>query len=384
MAPPAHRGASGRAADPRRLRLPRADAPDNAITRARDAELGPRCSRRCPHTTIDASELRVGLPAGQMGNSEVGHLNIGAGRVVYQDFTRIDHAIATGEFAAQSGAARRRRRRASRRRGRCTCWASLSPGGVHSHERQIAAMVELAAAAARRASASTRFSTAATRRRRARARRSHSWTASARGIAGARIASICGRYYAMDRDQRWERVAPRVRPAGRRRAPFAAGVGRRRRSTPPTRAARPTSSCSRPRSSTPPARAATMADGDVVVFMNFRADRARQMTRALTDPAFDGFPRAPRAAARALRVPHELRRRVRATCRSRSRRSRSRTASANTSRSSGSTQLRIAETEKYAHVTYFFNGGVEAVYPGRGPHPGAVAEGRHLRPASRR
>src|SRR5882757_6479367 len=121
----------------------RADAPDNAITRATMPNWN-RLLATCPHTTIDASELRVGLPEGQMGNSEVGHLNIGAGRVIYQDFTRIDVAIANGEFAANpvlAGAV------ATARDHRRTLHVLglLSPGGVHSHERQIAAMVAMAA-----------------------------------------------------------------------------------------------------------------------------------------------------------------------------------------------------------------------------------------------
>ena len=184
-----------------------------------------------------------------MGNSEVGHLNIGAGRVVYQDFTRIDRAIETGEFArnpALAGAiatARRERRR-------CTCWACVSPGGVHSHERQIAAMVEMAARRRRAARARARVS-----------RRPRHAAAERRGVAahfidrvcaahpGCRIADIVGRYYAMDRDQRWDRVAAGVRPDRRRRRAVSRAATRRPRWPPPTRAARTTSSSSRPRSS---------------------------------------------------------------------------------------------------------------------------------------
>src|SRR5438874_10091350 len=117
----------------------RPDAPDNAIARARMPNWN-RLLATCPHTTIDASELRVGLPHGQMGNSEVGHLNIGAGRVVYQDFTRIDVAIESGEFAKNPvlvGAVA-----TSREKGRALhVLGLLSPGGVHSHERPIAAIV---------------------------------------------------------------------------------------------------------------------------------------------------------------------------------------------------------------------------------------------------
>src|SRR5438045_5250750 len=114
----------------------RPDAPDNAITRARMPNWN-HLLAACPHTTIDASELRVGLPHGQMGNSEVGHLNIGAGRVVYQDFTRIDVAIRDGEFARNPALAAAVET-ARRNGGTVHVLGLLSPGGVHSHERQIA------------------------------------------------------------------------------------------------------------------------------------------------------------------------------------------------------------------------------------------------------
>ena len=274
-------------------------APDNAIAHARDAALDAACSPRAPHTTIDASELHVGLPEGQMGNSEVGHLNIGAGRVVYQDFTRIDHAIATGEFARQSGAGRGGRRRARGAANALHVLGLLSPGGVHSHERQIAAMVELAAAARRaRASACTRSSTAATRRRAAPPRRSRSWTACARATrarASRRSSAATTRWTATSAGSAsrppttcWStasRRSPRNPPRPRSTAAYARGES--------DEFVQATAVVA------PGARPATMADGDVVVFMNFRADRARQMTRALTDPAFAGFPRSrvPRLAA---------------------------------------------------------------------------------------
>jgi 2,3-bisphosphoglycerate-independent phosphoglycerate mutase len=122
----------------------RDDAPDNAITRA-DAPNWRRLLATCPHTTIDASELRVGLPEGQMGNSEVGHLNIGAGRVIYQDYTRIDVAIRDGQFVHNQALGDAVE---AARAGDATLHVLglLSPGGVHSHERQVAAMVDMAAA----------------------------------------------------------------------------------------------------------------------------------------------------------------------------------------------------------------------------------------------
>src|SRR6476469_7573970 len=181
----------------------RADAPDNAIARA-DAPHWRRLLATCPHTTIDASEQGVGLPEGQMGNSEVGHLNIGAGRIVYQDFTRIDVAIRDGQFA-RNPVLRDAVDTARRGDAALHVLGLLSPGGVHSHERQIAAMVELAGAAVpvrvhafldgrdtppRSAAASLAFMDATCARQK-----------------DARIASLCGRYYAMDRDQRFDRTA---------------------------------------------------------------------------------------------------------------------------------------------------------------------------------
>ncbi len=338
----------------------REPAPDNAISNARMPHWR-QLLATAPHTTIDASELRVGLPEGQMGNSEVGHLNIGAGRVIYQDYTRIDVAIADGTFAANpvlAGAADA----AARNGGALHVLGLLSPGGVHSHERQLAAMVDLAAArGVTRILVHAFLDGRDTPPRSAAASLSFMQAACARH-PGARIASIVGRYYAMDRDQRWERVAPAYALLVDGVAPFtvaspqaaldaAYARGENDEFVQATAIADAAGHASR------------IADGDVVVFMNFRADRAREMTRALTDPAFAGFPRdrVPRLAAyvcltsygdefAALPVafaPQSIRNGFGEYLAAR-----------------GLTQLRIAETEKYAHVTYFFNGGVEIAYPG--------------------
>jgi 2,3-bisphosphoglycerate-independent phosphoglycerate mutase len=338
----------------------RDDAPDNAITRA----VTPRWQsllETCPHATIDASELRVGLPEGQMGNSEVGHLNIGAGRVVYQDFTRIDVAIRDGQFVrnpvlldavetARAGGAT------------LHVLGLLSPGGVHSHERQLAAMVVMAASAGvanvavhafldgrdtppRSAGASLRFMEDVCGR-----------------YANARIASLCGRYYAMDRDQRWERAAPAYRLLVDGAAEYVAASAREGLEA---AYARGESDEFVQATAIADARGTTtaMRDGDVVVFMNFRADRARQLTRALTDPAFDGFARS--------RVPRLARFVCLTNYGDEFKRLPVAFAPQVVANGFGEYlarlhlhQLRIAETEKYAHVTYFFNGGSEAVYPG--------------------
>jgi 2,3-bisphosphoglycerate-independent phosphoglycerate mutase len=338
----------------------RADAPDNAITRTAMPNWK-RLLATCPHTTIDASELRVGLPEGQMGNSEVGHLNIGAGRVVYQDFTRIDVAIASGEFAdnpALADAVATARRNGST----LHVLGLLSPGGVHSHERQIAAMVEMAAGGgAPKVCVQAFLDGRDTPPRSAAASLAYMEAICAKHPA-ARVASICGRYYAMDRDKRWDRTAAAYEMLVDGEAAYTAKTPREGLDAAYARGesdefVKPTAIVDGK------GRPARMEDGDVVIFMNFRADRARQMTRALTDPAFDGFARR--------RVP-QLGRFVCLTSYGEefaglpvafppqsvkngfgeylARR--------------GLTQLRLAETEKYAHVTYFFNGGIEASYPG--------------------
>jgi 2,3-bisphosphoglycerate-independent phosphoglycerate mutase len=338
----------------------REDAPDNAITRA-NAPHWRELLATCPHTTLDASELRVGLPEGQMGNSEVGHLNIGAGRVVYQDFTRIDVAIRDGQFArnpALLGAVD-----AAHTHGATLhVLGLLSPGGVHSHERQIAAMVGMAAAAGVRRIAVHAFLDGRDTPPRSAAESLDAMEAVCARHSNARIASLCGRYYAMDRDKRWERTAAAYALLVDGTAAHVARSARQGLEQAYARGesdefVQATAIVDRDGAPT------RMEDGDVVVFMNFRADRARQLTRALTDPDFDGFvrPRLPQLRAfvtltsygdefKALPVAF---------------------APQTVDNSFGEylsrlhlTQLRIAETEKYAHVTYFFNGGSEAVYPG--------------------
>jgi 2,3-bisphosphoglycerate-independent phosphoglycerate mutase len=182
----------------------RDNAPDNAVTRAEKPNWN-RLWREHPHTTIDASELAVGLPRGQMGNSEVGHLNIGAGRVIYQEFTRIDRAIETGEFA-RNPALVDAVATARQNRARLHVLGLVSPGGVHSHEKQIAAMVAMAAdGGAPRVAVHAFLDGRDTPPRSAGASLRYLSEACA-AHDDCRIADIVGRYYAMDRDQRWERI----------------------------------------------------------------------------------------------------------------------------------------------------------------------------------
>ncbi len=338
----------------------REPTPDNAIAKAVKPNWD-RLLASCPHTSIDASELAVGLPQGQMGNSEVGHLNIGAGRVVYQDFTRIDRAIETGEFARNK--ALLDAVAATRANGTTLHVLGLvSPGGVHSHERQIAAMVELAAAnGAPRVCVHAFLDGRDTPPQSAGPSLASLQQVCARH-PNARIVSLVGRYYAMDRDRRWERLAEAYDLLVDGRAPHTAA----------SVASGLAAAYARGENDEfvhatairePGAPNTTIADGDAVVFMNFRADRARQLTRALTDASFADFPRrrVPKLAAfvcltsygdefRDLPVaflPQSVANGFGAYI-----------------ASLGLTQLRIAETEKYAHVTYFFSGGVETPFPG--------------------
>jgi 2,3-bisphosphoglycerate-independent phosphoglycerate mutase len=315
----------------------------------------------CPHTTIDASEKWVGLPSHQMGNSEVGHMNIGAGRVVYQDYTRIENAIETGEFSRNRVLLRAVE--TARGAGRALhVLGLLSPGGVHSHESQIHAMLEMAARGGVKDIRVHAFLDGRdTPPRSARASLIALQEKFTQLTVGA-AASICGRYYAMDRDRRWERVEPAWRlvtngESGFQAATAVAGLDAAYARGETDEFVKPTAIVS------PGAAPARMNDGDAVVFMNFRADRARQMSAALTDNGFAGFQRGrvpslgyfctlasygadfghvptafePQSVANGF---GEYISRL------------------------GLKQLRIAETEKYAHVTYFFNGGSETPYPG--------------------
>ena len=311
----------------------------------------------CPHTFIDASEKWVGLPRDQMGNSEVGHMNIGAGRVVYQDYTRIENAIETGEFFRNPALVKAVD--SARAAGRALhVLGLLSPGGVHSHESQVHALIDMAARAGVKdirvhafldgrdtPPKSAEASLAALERKCA-------------GLGSGRIASICGRYYAMDRDHRWERVQAAYDLLTQGKAEY-----RARTAVEGLRAAYARGESDEFVKATAIDGAPGMNDGDAVVFMNFRADRARQLTRALTAAGFDGFARGrfPRlgyfctlasygedfAHLPAAFPPQNVS-----------------GGFGEYLSAQGLQQLRIAETEKYAHVTYFFNGGVETPYAG--------------------
>jgi 2,3-bisphosphoglycerate-independent phosphoglycerate mutase len=337
----------------------REECADNAICQARKPHWN-FFWKTCPHTTINASEKWVGLPTAQMGNSEVGHMNIGAGRVIYQDYTRIEADIASGEFF-KNPVLKRAVDTARTNRSALHILGLLSPGGVHSHEAQIAAMVEMAARAGLKNICVHAFLDGRDTPPRS-ARASLEFMRDKCSQAGAgRIASIVGRYYAMDRDQRWERVEAAydliTQGKGAYTAPDAVAALE-------AAYARGENDEFVKATAIVPAgdKAARMNDGDVCVFMNFRADRARQMTRALTDDAFAGFKRAyvPKLGFFCTLTSYGEDFKMPAAYAPQS----IANGFGEYIAKQGLRQLRIAETEKYAHVTYFFNGGIETPNPG--------------------
>ncbi|HEU0071673.1 MAG TPA: 2,3-bisphosphoglycerate-independent phosphoglycerate mutase [Alphaproteobacteria bacterium] len=326
---------------------------DDAIRNAKTPNL---CAlgESSPHGLLNASELFVGLPTGQMGNSEVGHMNLGAGRVVMQELPRIDAAIADGslkvspvlaDFVAKLKASG----------GVCHLMGLISDGGVHSHQDQIAALARYVGEAGVKVVVHAFLDGRDTP------------PSSAKGFVEkfetdihgkAAIGTVSGRYYAMDRDKRWDRVELAYKALM-----FAEGqtAAEAQTAIDISYAAGKTDEFMLP---TILPGYEGMKDGDGILMGNFRADRAREILAALLDPAFDGFARAktPRFAAAlglveyssslgklmgvlfpATPLSHIL---------------------GEVLAAAGKTQLRIAETEKYAHVTFFFNGGEEKQFPG--------------------
>jgi 2,3-bisphosphoglycerate-independent phosphoglycerate mutase len=333
----------------------RETADDNAIARARTPNWH-RLMARWPHSHLQASEHYVGLPDGQMGNSEVGHTNIGAGRVVLQDLPRIDAAIAEGNLAAMP-ALNHLIVKLQETHGTAHLIGLMSPGGVHSHQSQIAALARIlgdsglpVAVHALLDGRDTPPTAAISHLKR--------FQEEFAGVRNLRIASLCGRYYAMDRDKRWDRVEKAY-------LTIVGGAGQT--ANDPAQAIEAAYDRGETDEFIPPTAIAGyhgMQDGDGLLIANFRADRVREIAGALLDPDFSGFPRAKRVAFAAavglveystelnrflatLFPPDQL----------------NDTFGELVSRA-GLTQLRIAETEKYAHVTFFFNGGRETVFSG--------------------
>jgi len=328
------------------------NAPQQAPTPNLDALMA-----RCTHSRLEASGRAVGLPDGYMGNSEVGHLNIGAGRVVYQDMTRIDMAVEDGSFTTnpalcdlltavrQSG-------------GRLHLAGLLSDGGVHSHIRHLLALCDMA----HKAGVPVRIHCIMD----GRDTSPHSGIDFVRLLAmhiktqpQARIASLVGRFYAMDRDKRWERVktawdlmvhgqgSPADDAVSAVEASYAVDV---------------TDEFLRPVCCGMDGDTAGMADGDGLFLFNFRADRMRELAQAFLDANFSGFERGhvPALAGMASMTAYEASFHIPVAFPKQA----LALGLGEIVSQAGLRQLRLAETEKYAHVTYFFNGGIEEPFPG--------------------
>lgn len=334
----------------------REDAPDNAISAANTPNLDALWNQY-PHTLVNGSGEAVGLPDGQMGNSEVGHVNLGAGRVVYQDLTRISKAIADGDFrknpvltAAIDGAVSNDKA--------IHIMGLLSPGGVHSHEDHILAMVDLAAEKGAKTVYVHGFLDGRdTPPRSAKPTLERFENRFAQAGTG-RFASICGRYFAMDRDKRWDRIEQAWQL-------LVDGKGKHHAGSSEDALANAYERGERDEFVAPTVigDAAPINDGDAVFFMNFRADRARQLSHAFLDENFDGFKRSrkPKLSQFVMLTEYDAELKGGAVA--------YQPESLNNVLGEwlakhDKTQLRISETEKYAHVTFFFSGGREQEFKG--------------------
>ena len=323
--------------------------PGNAVSLARTPVFDELWAQY-PHTTLRTCGRAVGLPDGQMGNSEVGHLNLGAGAVVRQDLVRIDDAIADGSFATNEVLLA-----ALANAARVHLIGLVSDGGVHSSLEHLRALIELARASADDGAAV--FVHAFTDGRDTLPHSGVGFLEQLERQPGARVGSVLGRYWAMDRDRRWERTQRAYDLLIHRRAAHTASSG-----VEAMRAAYERGETDEFVEPTLIVADAAIAPGDSVIAFNFRPDRMRQLTRALAEPAFTEIDRggaAPLARYATLTeyeegwpypvaFPPE----------------RPATSLAATIAASGARQLHAAETEKYPHVTYFFNGGVEAPQSG--------------------
>ena len=330
-------------------------APDNAIARANTPNYT-RLLATCPHALLEASGHAVGLPKGQMGNSEVGHMNIGAGRVVAQDLPRIDVAIEDGSLARRPVLLSLLEKAKSFKRA-VHIMGLMSPGGVHCHQDHIAALVKIANQAGVPV-----FVHAFLDGRDTPPKSAGGFVAKflddIAGLAGVRLATLSGRFYAMDRDQRWDRVERcynAIIDASARRFDDAGAA------IESSYAEDVTDEFLVP---CVLGDYAGVEDGDVLLFANFRADRAREISAALLDRGFDGFERSRIASFGAAAGLTEYSDHLRTLMGAVFPPEDVRETLGEVVARSGLKQLRIAETEKYAHVTFFLNGGREQVFQG--------------------
>ncbi|WP_262140471.1 2,3-bisphosphoglycerate-independent phosphoglycerate mutase [Pseudomonas sp. Marseille-Q5117] len=332
------------------------DSPEsNAVFAAKKPVLD-RLWATVPNGLISGSGMDVGLPDGQMGNSEVGHMNLGAGRVVYQDFTRVTKAIRDGEFfenpticaaVDQAVAA-----------GKAVHFMGLlSDGGVHSHQDHLIAMAELAFKRGAEKIYLHAFLDGRDTPPKSAASSIELLDATFQALGKGRIASIIGRYFAMDRDNRWDRVAQAYNLIVDGNGEFNAATAQEG-----LEAAYARGESDEFVKATSIGEPVKVEDGDAVVFMNFRADRARELTRVFVEDDFKEFARArqPKLAGFVMLTQYAA-----------SIPAPSAFAAGSLENvlgdylaKNGKTQLRIAETEKYAHVTFFFSGGREEPFPG--------------------
>ncbi|MGK0499018.1 MAG: 2,3-bisphosphoglycerate-independent phosphoglycerate mutase [Oceanicoccus sp.] len=337
----------------------REDQQDNAIYHAHTPTWD-RLWGDAPKTLIQCSGMSVGLPDGQMGNSEVGHMSLGAGRIVYQNISRIDKAIADGEFETNSTYISAIDKAISND-GAVHIFGLLSAGGVHSHQRHIQAMIDMAATRGARKVYLHAFLDGRDTPPRSADASLHTLTAQFKNLGCGRIASVIGRYYAMDRDNRWDRVQTAYELLTEAKAQYryddataALAAAYQRDENDEFVAASVIQADGE--------ESATINDGDTVLFMNFRADRAREITRAFVDHDFTGFKRSKVPQLAEFVMTTEYAADIDAPCAFKP-------ISISNSFGElmaklGKKQLRIAETEKYAHVTFFFSGGREQLYEG--------------------
>jgi 2,3-bisphosphoglycerate-independent phosphoglycerate mutase len=315
--------------------------------------------REYPNTVLECSGEAVGLPPEQMGNSEVGHLNLGAGRIVYQDYAKINKAIKDGEFFNNS-VLTGSMKAAAENDGTIHLLGLVSDGGVHSHINHLFALIDLAISSGNRKVFIHAFMDGRDTPPVSGLEYIKSLESFIRDKSTVRIASVSGRYWAMDRDKRWDRVekaySALVYGEGNRVGSAVEAVEQSYKNKETDEFIRPSVICSE---SGP---VGNIGDGDSVIFFNFRADRARELTLALTDEKFSGFERGKVPSLVSfvtmtlyeedfsfpVAFPSQKLKNILGEVLSRNHLK----------------QLRIAETEKYAHVTYFFNGGEEASFAG--------------------
>lgn len=337
----------------------REDTESNAIANARKPHWDKLWSQR-PHTLISGSGMDVGLPEGQMGNSEVGHMNLGAGRIVYQDFTRVTKSILDGDFFTNPALCNAVDKAVAAGKA-VHLMGLLSPGGVHSHEDHIVAMIDLAAKRGAKAVYVHAFLDGRDMPPKSAAPSIDKVDGHIRALGVGRIATLSGRYFAMDRDNRWERVEAAYHLMTLGEATFSS----------PTAADALLAAYERGETdefvkptviAAAGETAATVQDGDAMIFMNFRADRARQITRSFVLDDFSQFTRKACPKLADFVMLTEYANNIPAHT------AYPPTPLTNTLgeylAKQGKTQLRIAETEKYAHVTFFFSGGREELYDG--------------------